>query len=177
MRMQSMPERAFLKLVNFCLYRNNINKRQAAPGEVGAASIVFYDHACPLCRSEMLRLKARDRHERLVLLDINGPEFDETFWSVTRSDAAESLHVLTANREWLTGMSAIRHVYAQVGLGWLMAPTGWPLFSSVADLAYRFIAPNRFVISRWLGSAPAPVHCSNSACCTNSSGHGGNHHD
>ena len=177
MRMQSMPERAFLKLVNFCLYRNNINERQAAPGEDGAASIVFYDHACPICRGEMLRLKARDRHGRLVLLDINGLAFDAAFWNVTHSDLAASLHVLTANRVWLTGMSAIRHVYAQVGLGWLMAPTGWPLFSSLADRLYRHIAPNRLVISRWLGSAQASVHCSNSACGTNSGEHGGHDHD
>ena len=164
MRNQILPGRVFLKLINFCFYRNNENERQSNKSDTQIQSIVLYDHACPLCRAEMQRLKALDRNAKLVLLDINSSEFNEDTWGVSRSAASAALHVFTPRDNWLIGMPAIRHVYAQVGLGWLMAPTGWPLVSPLADLAYRYFAPNRFVISRWLGMGQASESCSDNVC-------------
>jgi len=154
----------FLKLCNFCYYRNYKNKEHHANIDKDSRSIVLYDHACPMCRAEMLCLKQRDRYGRLILIDINSQDFEKHARGVSRNDAAAALHVLASNHEWLIGMSAIRHVYAQVGLGWLMAPTGWPLIAPISDLAYQYIAPNRFLISRWLGGRRDAVTCSEEVC-------------
>lgn len=172
----NIPQRVFLKLVNFCLFRNNINNRHASGTPGTGSSIVFYDHACPICRAEMLRLKARDRHARLILLDISSDDFDAQVWGIHREDAQAALHVLTPANAWLKGMPAIRHVYAQVGLGWLLAPTGWPLVSRLADFTYRHFAPNRFAVSRWLGLAYPPSSCSNASCVTPASRQAGGEH-
>ncbi len=177
MRNQTLPGRVFLKLVNFCFYRNNENKRQSNEPDLLSRSIVLYDHACPLCRAEMQRLKALDHDAKLILLDINSPDFNEDSWGVSRSAASTALHVFTPNDDWLIGMPAIRHVYTQVGLGWLMAPTGWPLVSPLADLAYRYFAPNRFVISRWLGMGRTSVTCSDDVCTNAHYKQGGMRHD
>jgi predicted DCC family thiol-disulfide oxidoreductase YuxK len=158
------PVRFFLKPGNFSFYRNYKNYRQYSAADIFAVSVVLYDHACPLCRTEMQRLKRRDKYARLVLIDIDSPAFNEQTWGVSRSQAGRALHVLTPDDEWLVGMSAIRHVYQQVGLGWLLAITQWPLLSSVADLAYRYIAPNRQVISRWLGLETTSSPCAETVC-------------
>ena len=177
MRNPIVPERVFLKLLNFCHYRNNENKPKADDPDTVSGSIVLYDHACPLCRAEMQRLKALDLNAKLMLLDINSPDFSEDTWGVSRSAASAALHVLTPNGDWLVGMPAIRHAYAQVGLGWLMAPSGWPLVSPIADLAYRYVAPNRFVISRWLGMGRASATCSDDVCTNAPNTQGGMRHD
>lgn len=164
MKMKYMNNRFFLNIIDFCLYRNYRHNKQLVEASILSSSVVLYDHACPLCRAEMMRLKEHDQDGNLILLDINHPGFNQDTWGVSRSDASAALHVLTENNEWLTGMPAIRHVYNQVGLGWLMAPTGWPFISPLSDLAYRHIAPNRFLISRWLGLSNASSDCSNNAC-------------
>jgi len=154
----------FLKLNDFCFYRNNENNRRNEVADLFSVSVVLYDRACPVCRVEMERLKRRDRHERLVLLDISSPVFNEQTWGISHADASGALHVLTPGNKWLVGMSAIRHVYHQVGLGWMMAPSAWPVIAPLADRLYRYIAPNRYAISRWLGFASTSPTCTDSVC-------------
>jgi len=124
----------------------------------------------------MQRLKRQDRYARLVLIDINSAAFSEQTWGVSRAQAARALHVLTPDNNWLVGMPAIRHIYEQVGLGWLLAITRWPVISSVADLAYRTIAPNRQLISRWLGLQSSSTTCAD-AVCTHANNNGRVQHD
>jgi predicted DCC family thiol-disulfide oxidoreductase YuxK len=40
-------------------------------------------------------------------------------------------------------MDVFRRAYASVGLGWLVAPTGWPLVRPVFDKAYTWFARYR----------------------------------
>ena len=158
------PLQVFLKLIDFCNYRNYENERQMSDRYVDNSAIVLYDHDCTLCRQEMQRLKSLDHEDRLLLLNINSPIFNAHDRGVSREEVSQALHVLTAEKIWLVGMPAIRHVYAQVGLGWLMAPSGWPLISRLADLAYRYIAPNRYVISHWLGLGKVNGKCTDNVC-------------
>ena len=160
----NLPLRAFLRLVDFSHYRNDKKDRQKPMQQSLCSTIVLYDGDCPLCRQEMQRLQSLDQAGRLTLLDINSPAFNEQYWGVSVDDASQALHVLTAEKIWMVGMPAIRHVYTQVGLAWLMAPSGWPLISRLADLAYRLIAPNRFVISRWLGLGKINNECTEQIC-------------
>ena len=160
----NLPLRVFLKFISFSYYRNDENNRQKPTQPSVSSSFVLYDHDCPLCRQEMQRLKSLDPEDRLILVDINSPSFNEQYWGVSRDDASQALHALTAEKIWMVGMPAIRHVYALVGLGWLMAPSGWPLISRLADLAYHYIAPNRFVISRWLGLGKSNSKCNDHVC-------------
>ena len=41
------------------------------------------------------------------------------------------------------GLEVFRRAYAAVGLGWLLAPTRWPLVRDVAEAGYRLFARNR----------------------------------
>jgi len=176
-RARHRPLRVFLKLINFCFYRNYIINKYRAQRNVPRRTVVLFDRACPLCRMEMSRLKKRDRHARLQLIDITDPNFDQRQWGFSRGALSAALHVLTPRGEWLIGMPAIRHVYRQAGLGWFMAPSGWPLLSPLADFLYRHLAANRFAVSRWLGLQASPPSCCEKYCVNTNPHRGGPRHD
>lgn len=150
----------FFTTDNFGFYRNYCFPR-TIPGET--RSVVLYDRSCPICRTEMHRLKARDQHQHLSLIDISAKGFDPEYWGFPLQQLSAALHVQQPDGRWLIGMAAIRHVYAQVGLGWVMAPSGWPLLSRLADRLYANFAPNRQVLSRWLGLQTS-TPCSDELC-------------
>ena len=112
-----------------------------------AATLVFFDGACAVCRNEMTWLRRRDHAARLDLIDIAAPAFDAREWPVSVAAMQTLLHVRTADGAWLKGMAAIRHIYRAIGRGWLLAPTGWPLLAPCFDWAYAWFARNRLTIS------------------------------
>lgn len=154
-----MSQRLFLKLSNFCYYRNNKNN-----GNEKKVSTVFYDRSCPLCRIEMQRLKNRDKHDYLFQINMGNADFSADDWGVNLEDLDKALHVLTSEGEWLVGMPAVRHVYQRVGLAWLVAPTEWPLISALMDKIYQTLAPHRVVVSRWIGLSNAQTVCTDEFC-------------
>lgn len=125
--------------------------RFSRPRNKGAAArdvtIVLYDGACPLCRTEMLRLKRRDPGNRLRLVNIAASDFNAPAWGFSRAALGMALHVRSPEGRWLIGMAAIRHVYARVGLGWLLAPTGWWPLRRVFDAMYSWVARHRLPVS------------------------------
>jgi predicted DCC family thiol-disulfide oxidoreductase YuxK len=158
-----MGEGIFLKLVDFCLYRNvEINAREF--GGEQAQTLVFYDHACPLCRYEMAHLKKLDKHGRLEQIDITSADFAAEAWSLNLEDLNSALHVLTPAGEWLVGMPAVRHVYRQVGMGWLMILTELPVVSGLLDAAYLRFASSRMKGSRWFGMGLNHPGCTDDVC-------------
>ncbi|VAW98501.1 hypothetical protein MNBD_GAMMA21-2198 [hydrothermal vent metagenome] len=114
-------------------------------------SIVLYDHACGICRTEMSKLKKRDHLDRLYLVDISSPHFNPKLWGVTHSAVSEQMHVRTPAGIWLIGMPAIRHIYREVGLGWIWWSTKLPIISYASQRAYNWFARNRMDISKSLG--------------------------
>jgi len=114
-------------------------------------SIVFYDHRCGVCCIEMAKLKKHDHLEHLLLIDISTPEFNPLLWGIELSSANEQLHVRSPAGNWLTGITAIRHIYGEIGLGWVWWFTKLPVISYVSQHAYRWFARNRMDISKTLG--------------------------
>lgn len=114
---------------------------------------LLYDRACAVCRSEMDELRRRDAAGRLRLVDISAADFDAAAWGHTLDQLGARMHAVDANgRQW-HGVPALRLAYASVGLGWLWAPTGWPLLRPLFDAAYAGFAAHRQGISR----AAAPL--------------------
>jgi predicted DCC family thiol-disulfide oxidoreductase YuxK len=50
------------------------------------------------------------------------------------------IHALAGDGEVLRDLAVFRRAYALVGVGWLMAPSGWPGLQPLADAAYRLWA-------------------------------------
>ena len=108
---------------------------------------LYYDAACPVCALEMDHLRERDRHGRLVFIDIAAPGFDAAEHGTTFQAMDAQLHARRADGSWAIGVEALRLAYAAVGLGWLWRPTGWPVLEPLAASAYRLFARHRRAIS------------------------------
>lgn len=105
---------------------------------------LLIDGECPLCRREGAFLMRLDRNRgRLQLIDITEPDFDAADYGATQDDVMGSIHARTPDGRIVTGMEAFRHAYRAVGLGWLLAPTGWPVLRPIFDAFYRWFARNR----------------------------------
>ncbi len=83
--------------------------------------------------------------------DIADPGFDASVYGLQRDATHGTLHAVTADGTILRGMQVFRAAYAAVGLGWLLAPTGWPLLRPIADLGYRLFARYRVRLGRIFG--------------------------
>jgi predicted DCC family thiol-disulfide oxidoreductase YuxK len=128
--------------------------------ETGNWSIkVLYDHACPMCRSEVVWLNDRDKQGRLFFEDISASDFDASRYGINQSDVEAAIHGVLPDGRIVTGVEVFRHMYSAVGLGWLLAPTAWPVLRELADAAYRFFARHRVRMGRALGRDCHDVEC------------------
>jgi predicted DCC family thiol-disulfide oxidoreductase YuxK len=102
---------------------------------------VLIDGDCPLCRHEARLLRRLDgRRGRLSLEDIASPGFEAGRYGRTMDELMGSIHGVTGDGRVVTGMEVFRRAYGAVGLGWLLAPTGWPGLRLVFDAMYRVFA-------------------------------------
>lgn len=105
---------------------------------------VLYDGACPLCRREAAIWQRLDRgRRRIALVDIASVDFQAAECGISRADAMAEIHGTLPSGAVVRGMEVFRRAYAAVGLGWLLAPTAWPLLRPCFDRAYRWFARNR----------------------------------
>lgn len=103
---------------------------------------LFYDGACPLCQKEVNWLKKRcqKRGYALGFVDISAADFDARPTGKTLSELMKELHLRDPRGEWSVAMEATRKIYQQIGLGWLMKPTGWPVLRPLFDHLYSGFA-------------------------------------
>lgn len=105
---------------------------------------LFFDGECPLCVREVRGLRRLDRGQgRLALVDIADTAFDEAAYGKSRDELMARIHGRLPDGTWVEGVEVFRRAYRAVGLGWIMAPTGWPGLRGVFDAGYRLFARNR----------------------------------
>jgi predicted DCC family thiol-disulfide oxidoreductase YuxK len=112
---------------------------------------VLYDGECPLCSREIRFLEKRDRGRgRIAFEDIAAAGFDPARYGLDAERVMARIHGVLPDGTVVEGVEVFRRAYAAVGLGWLVAPTRWPLLRGLAERAYRVFARNRL---RWTGRA------------------------
>lgn len=104
---------------------------------------VLYDGACPFCRLEARWLGRLNRRGRLLLEDISAPEFDPGQYGATLPELMGTLHGVHADGRQTHGVETFRQAYRAVGLGWVLAPTGWPVLRPCFDVLYNIFARYR----------------------------------
>jgi predicted DCC family thiol-disulfide oxidoreductase YuxK len=103
---------------------------------------LLYDGACPLCRREVTMLAQRDRalhgdQPRLAFVDIDQADYDPAaHQGVSFRQAMGRIHGIDASGVVLRDLAVFRRAYELIGLGWLYAPTRWPLVGALAEAAY-----------------------------------------
>jgi predicted DCC family thiol-disulfide oxidoreductase YuxK len=135
---------------------------------------VYYDASCPLCRSEMETLKARDAGNVLRLVDCSASAFNEAPCAaegVTRPMMMARIHARDAGGRWLRGVDVFAVVYRAAGFTALARIYESRLLRPLFDRLYPWIADHRYLLTRcglprlfrWL----APVQRDCATCAGN----------
>jgi len=84
----------------------------------------------------------------IAFQDITRPGFDPARHNLTARQLRLRIHAILDDGRIISGMEVFRRAYRAVGLGWLVAWTGWPGLRPIADLAYALFARMRPRFSR-----------------------------
>ena len=109
---------------------------------------LLFDGGCPLCVREVRFLQRRDGQARLAFVDIDAADYDpEAHAGISYRVAMGRIHAIAGSGEVLRDVAVFREAYRLIGLGWLYAPTRWPLIGSVVDWVYGIWAARRLQIT------------------------------
>lgn len=121
-------------------------RTEPAVDSAGAGFAIYYDGDCPLCVREINLLRRVDRHGRAQWIDIAASDFAAPA-DKPRPELMARIHGRTRAGEWVEGMEALRGLYSEIGWGYVMAPTKWPVLRPMFDAMYRWFAANRLRIT------------------------------
>ena len=111
---------------------------------------LLYDGGCPLCVREVTFLRRKDRNHCIRFIDVDAPDYAPEDWSgISYRQAMARIHAIQSDGTVLTDVAVVREAYRLIGLGWLYAPTRWPVIGPAADVLsgvwarYRLKITNR----------------------------------
>jgi predicted DCC family thiol-disulfide oxidoreductase YuxK len=110
---------------------------------------ILYDGGCPLCLREVRFLEQRDRRRhphapRLAFVDIDAADYAAAaHGAISYRQAMGRIHAIAADGSVLRDVAVFRSAYGLIGLGWLYAPTGWPLLAPLVNALYSLWATAR----------------------------------
>jgi predicted DCC family thiol-disulfide oxidoreductase YuxK len=120
---------------------------------------LLYDGECPFCVREVRWLQRRNRENQLAFEDISSPGFNPAPLGLTREELLGVIHGVFPDGRVVKGVEAFRQAYRAVGLGWLIAPTGWPVLKWVSNGLYALFARYRIPLGRCFGRSCATGTC------------------
>jgi predicted DCC family thiol-disulfide oxidoreductase YuxK len=120
---------------------------------------LLYDGECPMCRREARFLEKRNHNGLLAFEDITAPGFDPAVYGTTHEELMRVIHGVFPDGRIIKRVAVFREAYRAIGLGWVLAPTGWPGLRWLADRGYEWFARNRMAIGKWFGR-----NCDSEAC-------------
>lgn len=110
---------------------------------------LLYDGDCPLCLREVNFLRKKDAGRGLVaFVDIADDAYTPAEHGGVSFEAAMGrIHAVLRNGEVIQNVEVFRRVYDILGLGWVYAPTAWPLIGPLVDRAYDLWADWRLKLT------------------------------
>lgn len=128
---------------------------------------LLFDGGCPLCVREVRFLERRDRRQRIRFVDIDAPDYNPVaHGGIGYREAMGRIHAVAADGTVLQDVAVFREAYRLIGLGWLYAPTRWPLIGAVVDRIYSVWAARRLQLT---GRPDLDTLCSDRERCQLSS--------
>ncbi|MEO0459166.1 MAG: DUF393 domain-containing protein [Cyanobacteria bacterium P01_A01_bin.114] len=110
---------------------------------------LLYDGECPLCMREVNFLQKRDAGRGLVaFVDIAADSYQpEDNGGVDFETAMGRIHAVLPDNSVIQDVAVFRRVYEILGMGWLYAPTKWPILGPLANLLYGLWADWRLKLT------------------------------
>jgi predicted DCC family thiol-disulfide oxidoreductase YuxK len=105
-------------------------------------------------------LQRWNRHGHLAFEDVSSNDFDPTLYRATREELLGVIHGIFPDGRMVRKVEVFRQAYRAVGLGWLLATTGWPVLRLIFDGLYRLFARFRVPLGRLFGRSCASGTCS-----------------
>ena len=111
---------------------------------------LLYDGECPLCLREVNFLRRKDAGRGLVtFVDIAASNYTAADnGGVDFETAMGRIHAVLPDDTVIKNVEVFRQIYAVLGIGWLYAPTKWPVLGPIVDRVYDFWADRRLA---WTG--------------------------
>ena len=110
---------------------------------------ILYDGNCRLCRRKTAFLQKHDTKGKLHFLDIREPGFKASEKGLSMVELEKQIHAILPDGSVISRMEVIRAAYREIGLGWLAAPTAWPILRPLFDKLYGLVAKYRLRISHF----------------------------
>ena len=110
---------------------------------------LLYDGDCPLCLREVNFLRQKDNGQGLVAFaDIAADDYSpDDNGGVDFATAMNRIHAVKADGTVIQNVEVFRQVYDVLGIGWIYAPTRWPVLGPLVDWAYGVWANWRLAVT------------------------------
>lgn len=139
---------------------------------------IYYDHSCPLCRTEMFALKQYDVKERLELVDCSPVDFHDEFAQhagYERTAMMRLIHARDADGKWMIGVPVFEAAYGATGIIGMEKMWANPMLKPLWNRIYPVIADNRMLLSKlgitklfgWVVKRAAKKAVAKSQACAN----------
>lgn len=99
---------------------------------------MLYDGDCPLCLREVNFLRKKDAGRGLVkFVNIAEDEYDPAHHGgVDFATAMGRIHAVLPDGTVIQNVEVFRRIYQILGMGWMYAPTRWPIVGPIVDKLY-----------------------------------------
>ncbi|NEP15844.1 MAG: DUF393 domain-containing protein [Leptolyngbya sp. SIO4C1] len=110
---------------------------------------LLYDGECPLCLREVNFLQKRDAGRGLVkFVDIAADDYaPDDNGGVDFETAMGRIHAVLSDGSVIRDVEVFRRVYQILDMGWIYAPTRWPILGPLVDKFYDIWAAWRLKLT------------------------------
>ncbi|MGR3317254.1 MAG: thiol-disulfide oxidoreductase DCC family protein [Candidatus Anammoxibacter sp.] len=113
-------------------------------------AILIYDAKCSLCCGCMrwIKLHAR-REDDFEFIECQSETRQKKFPDIKQESCLAAFHLVTPDKQILIGDKSLPEIVCRLrNLQWLAVLFKTPVINLILFVAYRFIANNRFIISK-----------------------------
>ena len=131
------------------------------PDERPETDVVIFDGDCGICTAQVSKLPWWDYQQKLSYLSLHDSRVGERWPDFTHERMMQEMCIVDSrgNRHW--GPEAVRYLTLRLRrLWWAMPLLYFPGSMLLWRPLYRWIARNRYRLSRWLGGK----NCDNGSC-------------